>query len=476
MRLQRFASRILPLFLVVSLFGQGCAAGPDPAAAKAATKTELVVWNVVDSQDSYDPILTDYHLQHPFVSIAYKRFRLEEYESQLLNALAEDRGPDVFMIHNTWVGKYLPKILPQPASTHVAVMTQQGTLQKTVVPVLVTNPTVSVKNLKNNYADVVSKDFLRYVNVSPTTDKRDMQQRVMGLPVSVDTMALYANKDLMNAAGIPTLPDTWDTFQADVKKLVKLDSNGELLQSGAAIGTSSNVDRAPDLLALLMMQNGAQMVDDSGFPTFQTIPPNLSAVRDVPPAYDALGFYTDFANPSKDVYTWNAQQPDALDAFVQGKTAFYFGYSYDLATIKSRAPKLNLAISPMPQISGNPVANFANYWGWVVSKKTKNSDIAWDFLNFMQQPTEATKYLSLAKRPAALKSLLSAQVEDEDIGVFASQVLTAQSWYRGTDPAAADTTFNDMIDQAASSTSEHYGTIVSGAVEKIGQSVVSLTP
>jgi ABC-type glycerol-3-phosphate transport system substrate-binding protein len=355
-------------------------------------------------------------------------------------------------------------------------MTQQGTLQKTVVPVLVTNPTVSVKNLKNNYADVVSKDFLRYVNVSPTTDKRDMQQRVMGLPVSVDTMALYANKDLMNAAGIPTLPDTWDTFQADVKKLVKLDSNGELLQSGAAIGTSSNVDRAPDLLALLMMQNGAQMVDDSGFPTFQTIPPNLSAVRDVPPAYDALGFYTDFANPSKDVYTWNAQQPDALDAFVQGKTAFYFGYSYDLATIKSRAPKLNLAISPMPQISGNPVANFANYWGWVVSKKTKNSDIAWDFLNFMQQPTEATKYLSLAKRPAALKSLLSAQVEDEDIGVFASQVLTAQSWYRGTDPAAADTTFNDMIDQAASSTSEHYGTIVSGAVEKIGQSVVSLTP
>ncbi len=476
MRLQRFASRILPLFLVVSLFGQGCTAGPDPAAAKAATKTELVVWNVVDGEDTYGPVLADYHALHPFVTITYRRFRLEEYESQLLNALAEDRGPDVFMIHNTWVGKYMPKVLPQPLSTHVAVMTQQGTLQKTVVPVLVTNPTLSVKNMKNNYADVVAKDFIRYVNMSPTPDKRDMQQRVIGLPLSVDSMALYANKDLMNAAGIPTLPDSWDAFQADVKKLVKLDADGQILQAGAAIGTSSNIDRAPDILALLMMQNGAQMVDDSGFPTFQTIPAKLSGLRDTPPAYDALNFYTDFANPAKDVYTWNAQQPNALDAFIQGKTAFYFGYSYDLPTIKASAPKLNLAIAPMPQIAGNPVANFANYWAWVVSKKTKNPDISWDFLNFMQQPTETSKYLALAKRPAALKSLLTAQVEDEDIGVFASQVLTAQSWYRGTDPASADVAFNEMIDLTASSTPEHLGAIVSGAAEKITQTVVSLTP
>lgn len=474
--LSRVAKKILPVFLLVSLFGQGCSAGPDPAAAKAAAKTDLVIWNVVDDEDAYADILKDYHTLHPFVNITYRRFRIEEYETQLLNALAEDRGPDVFLIHNTWVSKYMPKIQPMPLSTSVAVMTQQGTLQKQVVPVLQTSQTIPVRQIKNNYADVVAKDFLRIVNMSPTTDKKDYQTRVVGLPISVDTLALYANKDLMNAAGIPTLPDTWDAFQTDVKKLVKLDPNGELIQAGAGIGTSANVDRAPDILALLMMQNGAVMTDDSGFPIFQTLPAKLSGVRDQPPSYDALNFYIDFANPGKDVYTWNAQQPNSLDAFIQGKSAFYFGYSYDLPVINARAPKLNLAIAPMPQIAGNPVVNFANYWGWVVSKKTKISDIAWDFLNFMQQPTEATKYLTAAKRPAALKSLLPAQTEDESIGVFASQVLTAQSWYRGTDPAAADAAFNEMIDTASTGTLESVAPIVNAAAEKINQTVTSLTP
>ena len=40
-----------------------------------------------------------------------------------------------------------------------------------------------------------------------------MEQRIMAVPVSVDTLAMYVNKDLLNTAGIPTVPSEWSAFQ-----------------------------------------------------------------------------------------------------------------------------------------------------------------------------------------------------------------------------------------------------------------------
>jgi ABC-type glycerol-3-phosphate transport system substrate-binding protein len=130
---------------------------------------------------------------------------------------------------------------------------------------------------------------------------------------------------------------------------------------------------------------------------------------------------------------------------------------------------LNLAIAPMPQIQGNPVANFANYWGWTVSRKSASPDLSWNFLNFLQTSDEAKKYVDSAKRPAARKALLPAQLEDEDVGVFASQVLTARSWYRGNDPTAAEGAFNDLISAALTTEPERLGSLVNATAEKISQ-------
>ncbi len=463
--------RAMASLLLLSLVGVGCTKGPDAATLAASKRTDLRIWGVVDDADVYNAILTDFRLQHPFANIEYRRFRLEEYEAQLLNALAEDRGPDIFLIHNTWIGKYLPKLQPMPPSTKVAVQTVVGTFKKDTVYKLVTEPTFTQRQLKVEYPDVVVKDVLRSVNVSPTPDKREIQPRVVALPLSIDTLALYVNKDILNAAGISTNPATWDALQSAVKKVVQQDAQGNLVQAGVALGTGSNIERAPDILSVLMMQNGADMSADDGTPTFNRLPRKLEGLRDQPPAYQALTFYSDFANPSKEVYSWNAKQPNALDAFIQGKVAFFFGYSYNLPIIKARAPKLNLAISKLPQIEGNPVVNFANYWVWAVSKKSRSPDLAWNLINFMRQPEESKKYLDAAKRPAALRSQLVAQMESEDVGVFAAQVLTAQSWYRGVDPKTADASFIGLIDAAVGADTEKLGQIMTNAVDKIAQTI-----
>jgi len=468
---KRQALRAVCCLLLLSVLGAGCTKGPDAATLAASKKVELNVCGVIDDVDAYNAIFKDYRALHPNVTINFRRFRLEEYEDQLLNALAEDRGPDIFMIHNTWVGKYMPKILPMPLQVKTASESVQGTLKKELVWSLNTEPTVSIRQFKLDYPDVVASDFLRTVNVSTNPDKRDLQTRVVAIPLSVDTLAMYVNKDLLNTAGISTMPQNWDDFQTAVKKLVKQDDQGNIVQAGTALGRGTNVERAPDIIAALMMQNGAEMSAPDGTPTFNLIPAKLQGQRDVPPSVQALAFYLDFANPGKDVYTWDAKMPNSLNAFMQGKVAMFFGYNYDLPVIRAGAPKLNLGISQMPQIQGNPVVNYANYWAWTVSKKTKSTDLAWSLLNFMRKPEENKKFLDAAQRPAALRSQLGAQMESEDLGVFASQVLTAQSWYRGNDPKAMEDALVSLVEDAQGVELEKYTGLISTAVDKISQTI-----
>ncbi|MBM3205124.1 extracellular solute-binding protein, partial [Candidatus Uhrbacteria bacterium] len=346
---RKIAFMLLCLFAFMSL-GAGCTKGLDSETQEASKRVTMNIWAVIDDIDTYQTVLSDYQKLHPNVQLNYRRLRLEEYEKELINALAEDRGPDVFLIHNDWGGEYMPKILPMPASTKVAYRVVTGTIKKVSTYQLQTEPTITLKTYKEQFADAVTQDTIRQVNVSPKPDSTDLQPRVIGLPVSIDTLALYYNKDLLNAAGIPNPPEHWGQFQEQVEKLTKLDAQGNIAQAGAAIGTGRNVERSTDILSVLMIQNGAEMTSDRGDITLHAIPPALQDRLDQPPATQALQFYTDFANPSTKNYTWNLDQPDSLDAFIHGRTAFFFGYSYHLQQIRAGNPKLNLGISKLPQI------------------------------------------------------------------------------------------------------------------------------
>jgi multiple sugar transport system substrate-binding protein len=415
--------------------------GTSQEVAEAMKPVSLTFWRVFDDGDSMGEIISAYRLLHPNVSINYRKFRFEEYEEQLLNAMAEDRGPDLFSIPNTWVKKYETKILPMPKSTTLPYQVTTGTIKKETVTELRTSATLSLRALKTDFADQVAKDVvLKYQEAGQAAE-----DRIFALPLYLDTLVLFYNRDILNAAGIPEAPRNWTEFQQAIKKITKIDKQGNILQSGAAIGTAYNVERAPDIISLLMMQNGTAMTDDGGSATFANIPPGGTMPN--PPGEDALGFYTDFASPYKEVYTWNAAMPASLEAFTTGRTAFFFGYSYHTPQIKNLAPKLNFAVAKMPQIEGGQEVNFANYWVETVSRKTKNSNEAWDFLQFASRAENVQKFLAKTKKPTALRSLIASQIEDIDLSVFASQILTAKSWYHGYGATAAEKIFEDMIEQ-----------------------------
>lgn len=432
---------IVSSFVVTS--GIGCKGGSQEA-QEAAKPITLKYWRVFDDYSAFDQIIKDYRVAHPNIQFDYKKFRLEEYEEELLNAFAEDRGPDIFSIPVTWLGNYQAKLASLSANITLPYTEIQGTIQKEQVTVLKTKPSLNLRQLRDNYVETVYNDVTREV---VSEDGKTKSLQIFGLPLSLDTLVLYYNRDLINSAGIARVPAAWSDFQQAVTRLTRLDKQGKILQSGAALGTSNNVERPFDILSMLMMQNGTQMTDESGWAFFNEMPPNLSG-RSTLPSEEALTFYTDFANPVKEVYCWNKEMPNALEAFAQGKTAFFIGYSYHLPQIRARAPKLNFGISRLPQVGGQEI-NYANYWVEVVSKKSQSVDFSWDFVQFASDSKEVANYLASARRPTALRGLIEGQLQDLDLGIFASQVLTAKNWYRGKDAKVAEKAFEELIDSVA---------------------------
>lgn len=469
--MRRVFTRVLSMMCLVAVFGAGCTKAPSAAVQNASKPITLNIWGVVDDQQVYDEAFKAYRALHPNVSINYRRLRLEEYEDRLVNGFAEDRGPDIFLIHNTWVNKYLSKIAPMPATTQMAVATVAGGVRKEVTWDLQTESSITLRDFKNAYADAVLYDALRTVPVivptNPSTSR--LEERVMAAPIYVDTLALYYNKDLLNAAGIPTPPTTWEQFQSQVEKLKKVDAEGVISQAAVGMGTAYNVERSTDILTLLMMQTGVTMAAPDGSVTFHQRPENRDPALGNP-ALQAVQFYTNFADPQKVTYTWNAQQPNSMEAFIQGKAAFFLGYSYQYDVIRANAPRMNLGLSEVPKVAlDNQNRNVANYWMWTVSKKSANQNASWNLLNYLMKQDVSKSLLANMKRPAARKALLQDQFADERLGVFASQVLTAQSWYRGYNPGAMEQAFKELIESYLVTAPDKREGLLGFAASKISQ-------
>ncbi|MEX2055198.1 MAG: extracellular solute-binding protein [Candidatus Andersenbacteria bacterium] len=391
------------LLCVVALSGFGCR--QDIRSEDSPTGT-LVVWGLWQESEDIRPIV-DAFKQQTGIDVEYKKIAsVANYERELLAALASGRGPDVFVIHHTWVEGKLDLLTPAPAEV------------------------IDPRSVQEEFVDVVAQDVVR-------------NNRVYALPTSVDTLALFYNKDIFNASSIPKPPATWTELQQVVEKITKVNRVGSIEQSAVALGTAANINRAADILQLLMLQSGLNFDDAEAGPQI---------AGDV--GERALIFYTDFANKAKKVYTWDLQQDFSIDAFAEGDTAMMFNYSYHVPTVKAKNSRLNFGLAPVPQIAGSSANNtisFAAYWPFGVSNSTPTPTLAWQFVRFLTNK-EASLVLNKAQQvpPARKDSVVDLQ-RDPILGVFTDQTLNARSWVR-SDIAASDAIFNTMIDSVVTGT------------------------
>ncbi len=242
---------------------------------------------------------------------------------------------------------------------------------------------------------------------------------------------MYYNKDIFDSAGIVYPPTNWNDFETDIAKLRILNGQGQITQAAAAIGGSeTSIANAPDLVFLLMLQNGTQMVSSDG--TAATF--NSGGANGQNSGLAAFNFYLQFANSASPYYTWNDSMGDAVQSFIAGNTAILFDYASGMADIKAKAPFLNFGVAAMPQPASSTIAvNYPQYTGLAVSRQGQVA-AAWQFILFATSNSAGEAvYTKDTGEPPASRAYIAANLNDPTYGIFAAQALTARSWYEADD-------------------------------------------
>ncbi|MCB9803094.1 extracellular solute-binding protein [Candidatus Nomurabacteria bacterium] len=396
----------------------------------------LEYWGVWDTPEQMQKIIDAYQATHPTIKVKYRNFRYDEYEQKLLEAAWEDRVPDIFMIPATWLKKYQDRLYPMPATVKIPVKEVQGTIKPEEVTTLKTINSLSKQDVKDQFVQVVYDDVI-------------LDDQIYGLPYSVDTLVTFYNLDLLTQSGIPEpMVDFHDLVEhVQQYKLSKIGAANQVLQAGVALGTADNIPRFFDILSSIMLQNQVEVKGKN----FSPLQSKSSATN----LAEVFNFYTDFADPTKAIYSWNDDLPNAFEMFTQGKLAYFFGYSYHADELRKRGVQFDWEITNFPKTRGSEGSvYYSNYWVNVVPQKSKNKDAAWNFIQSTVNKNIVTNYLSPNKKPTALRSLINGQLQDEDIRIFASQVLTADNWYDGYD-----------IDLAEKYTADFINSVLAGEIE-----------
>ena len=290
-------------------------------------KVMLTYWGIWEEGEQIQPVIEEFEKQNPNIKVEYAKQNINEYKERLVTRSNNGNGPDIFSFHNTWVPMLSDLLLPLPSDV------------------------ISKEDFAANYYPVIQTDLIR-------------DGAIYGMPVQIDTLNLFINKDLFDAAGLNP-PTTWIEFSNYSRQLTVKDESGKIITSGAAMGTFANVDNAPEIVSMLFVQNGVNLRE-------------ISSTQEA--ASDALSFYTSFALPPYNV--WDKTLDQSVRMFANGSLAMYFGYSWDYFAIKSINPNLSFEIYPVPHLPDQN-KTIASYWAEGVLSKSRHQKEALAFIKHL---------------------------------------------------------------------------------------------
>jgi multiple sugar transport system substrate-binding protein len=354
--------------------------------------TTLTYWGLWEPDSVIRPVLDEFEKTHSGIKVNYVMQSPQEYRERLQTALSQNKGPDIFRIHNTWTPMFASLLSPIPPA-----IIPPADYEKTFYP-------IAQKDLKLN-------------------------GNYVAIPLGIDDVAMYINDDLLQKSGLP-VPQNWvDLTNAalTMSRCTTPDgactSGSRVLISGAALG-ATNVDHWQDILAAIMLQNNVNLANPAS--------PNPI------PAEDVIGFFTSFV---KIHHIWDPILPSSTESFAAGKVGIYFAPSWRVFDIKAINPNLRFSIYPIPQLPVDPQRGekpitYASYWAEAVSIKSKYQKEAWELLKYLS--TSEVMQQSFQKaitserpfgEPYSRVDLADSLKATQYINAFISQAPLAASWY-----------------------------------------------
>ena len=270
----------------------------------------------------------------------------------------------------------------------------------------------------------------------------------LGLPFYIDPFVLYWNRTLFSNAGVARPPRFWDELTDIAPKLSRSSAGGTLTQSAVALGEWQNVTHAKEIFLSLVygLGNNLVVVNEKG--AFQAVF-SARGSAPTPPAESALRFYTDFADPVKNVYSWNRSQTDSRSAFLAGTLAVYMGKASEVFSLRSGNPNLNFDVAAYPQVRDGRVAVPADVLALSLPRGAKNAEGALQVAALLSGAPLQRAWASAVGLPSVRRDILSATPDSPYEAVFRNAALNAFTFY-DPGPVETDRVFERMVEDVSS--------------------------
>ncbi len=406
--MKNFQTILLIVFGIFIAAGMAIFSGFIPT-GKSATEAQLLsgkltIWGTFPSgffKTYFEPLTQEYD----GLVLTYVSKNEDTFYDELVQALAAGVGPDIFFFDHDRVVEHKNKVLPIP------------------------------------YESYPKEEFL-----SQFVDEGAIYmtpEGIIAIPFLANPMVLYYNRDLLNSNFILEPPKYWDELLAMAPQLTRKSDTGQINTSAIALGAASNVNYAKDIIATLAMQGDVPLVIQSGDGSFIEAFTGASSTGSIA---SALRFFTSFADPAQEHYSWNVGLRNSRDAFVAEDVAMYIGYASELQTLRAQNPNLNFDVTLLPQTRDARLQlTTAKMTGIAISKQSQNVPSAYNLIRLLTNPDYNAIFSEGFLLPPVRREVLTGNTPTEAyMRTFYNSMIISRTWW-DPKPEATDLIFKRMI-------------------------------
>jgi multiple sugar transport system substrate-binding protein len=324
-----------------------------PAAAGADNSKPVTLkfasWSAGEdaTKDALQTMANKYHEKHPNVTVEFQVVPFNNIKEQTFVWAASGEAPDVIQTFSAWFPSYAASDIVEPLD------------------------------------NLMGKDYID--DLIPSLKEDYMYNgKLMGVPWAVSPYILYWNKELFQKAGLEQRPPkTYDEMLDMAKKLSQLKTD----KGEQVYGLGEATDKLPingEIALRNIYSFKGSIFDASGKVNVNT-----------PEVKDALTFYQNLAKQG--LSPQSAKLKDLRNLFSIGRLGMYVDGYYGKNVFRSLSGKgesydkvWEAALIPANKTGDSISINEAH--GLVISKDSKNKEVAADFIKFLTGPEMMTYY------------------------------------------------------------------------------------
>ncbi len=258
--------------------------------------------------------------------------------------------------------------------------------------------------------------------------------QVYGLPKDWNSLGVFYNKQMFQAAGLPapSASWTWTDLQNDAQKLTK---NAGSPNSVYGVVLSADLSR----WGAFLEQAGGSVLNKDG----------TQAAFNSKQGIQALQYYDSFFKNNTGALPTTVGAPWNGDAFGKQRAAMVFEGGWLIPYMTSTYPSVQYGVAPLPIGPTGKPANLSFTNAWSASASTKYPEAAWELIKYMAGSTVQQSNLTAGFALPTLTSLASSSylAAHPDLKVLFDAAGYSYADYYGSQDSAIHTDLSNAIQE-----------------------------